>query len=127
MPAPRTDRVAPHVIDRIGAGHARRFFLTGERFSATQALAIGLVQLVVPEDELDSAVQEIVSHLLAGGPDAQRVCKELVRNASPNDEATDKYTASLIAKVRSGDEAREGVRAFLEKRRPSWAADDNAP
>lgn len=116
--------IAPHVIDRIGAGHARRFFLTGERFSAAQALAIGLVQLVVPEDELDPAVQGVVSDLLAGGPDAQRVCKELVRNASPNDETADEYTASLIAKVRSGDEAREGVRAFLEKRQPAWTADD---
>lgn len=114
--------IAPHVIDKIGAGNARRLFLTGERFSAAEAHAIGLVHLVVPSEELDAALDGVVADLLAGGPDAQRVCKELVRNASVNSASTDAYTASLIAEVRSREEAREGVRAFLEKRPPGWAA-----
>ena len=112
--------VAPYVVKKIGQGGALRLFLTGERFDAAHALAIGLVYRVVPDTELDAAIEEVVSALLAGGPQAQGVCKELVRRAASDDREIDEYTADLIARVRSSEEGREGVRAFLEKRKPSW-------
>ncbi len=114
--------IAPHVIEKIGPGNARRFFLTGERFDAAEARAIGLVHLVAPDDELDTAVDGVVAAILAGGPDAQRTCTELVRNVRANNAEVDSYTASLIAAVRGGAEGREGVAAFLEKSTQDWAA-----
>lgn len=112
--------VAPYVVEKIGPGWALRLFLTGERFDAARALAIGLVYRVVPDAELDTAVDEVVTTLLAGGPQAQRACKELVRRVALDGPAIDEYTSELIARVRASDEGREGVRAFLEKRTPRW-------
>ncbi len=117
--------IAPHVIEKIGPGNARRLFLTGERFDAVEARAIGLVHVVASDEELDSAVDGVVAAILAGGPDAHRICKELVRNVRTNSAEVDSYTAALIANVRGGAEGREGVAAFLEKRAPNWAAADN--
>ena len=119
--------IAPHVVEKIGAGNARRLFLTGERFDAAEARSIGLVHLVAPGEELDTVVDGVVHAILAGGPDAQRICKELVRNVRANTAEVDSYTASLIAVVRGGAEGREGVAAFLEKRAPDWAAVDDDP
>jgi methylglutaconyl-CoA hydratase len=117
--------IAPHVVEKIGAGWALRLFLTGERFDAARALAIGLVHRVVPEPDLDAAVADVVAELLAGGPEAQRACKELVRRVASDNQAIDEYTSALIARVRSSDEGREGIRAFLEKRKPRWLADEH--
>ncbi len=119
--------IAPHVVEKIGPGNARRFFLTGERFDAAEARAIGLVHLVAADEELDTTVDSVVAAILAGGPDAQRTCKELIRNARANTPDVDAYTASLIASVRGGAEGREGVAAFLEKRSPDWASVDDDP
>jgi methylglutaconyl-CoA hydratase len=114
--------IAPHVIEKIGPGAALPLFLTGERFDAPRALSLGLVYRVVPDAELDAAAGDIISALLAGGPRAQAVCKALVRRVARADRAqVDAYTSGLIGAVRSGEEAREGVRAFLEKRKPDWA------
>jgi methylglutaconyl-CoA hydratase len=113
--------IAPHVIDRIGAGHARALFLSGERFDAGRAQSIGLVHRVVPAGELDSAVDDVSSALLAGGPEAQRNIKALLRELRAFDAASvDARTSGLTAAMRVGDEAREGVRAFFEKRSPRW-------
>ena len=115
--------IAPHVVEKIGPGWALRLFLTGERFDAAHALGIGLVYRVVPDAELDAAVDATVSALLAGGPEALRASKELVRRAAAGSSpGIDDYTSDLIARVRSGDEGREGIRAFLEKRSPRWQA-----
>ena len=118
--APAT--IAPHVIARIGPGRALPLFLTGERFDARRAYEVGLVHRVVPDAELDAAVDEAVAALLAGSPQAQAACKQLVREVTdrPRGE-TDAYTAQLIASLRTSEEGREGVTAFLDKRKPRWA------
>jgi enoyl-CoA hydratase/carnithine racemase len=101
--------ISPFVLPRIGPGAARRYFLTGERFDAATALRIGLVHEV--DAELDTAVERVVAHLLAAGPEAVRAAKRLVRER-PLGEAT----AHIAAGLRSGPEGQEGLRAFLEKR-----------
>jgi methylglutaconyl-CoA hydratase len=104
--------VSPFVLPKIGA-HARRYFLTGERFDARTAQRIGLVDEVV--DDLDAAVERVVGDLLTSGPEAARAAKQLVRERPTGEE-----TARIAASLRSGDEGQEGLRAFLEKRAPDW-------
>ncbi|HEX5469707.1 MAG TPA: enoyl-CoA hydratase-related protein [Gaiellaceae bacterium] len=105
--------ISPFVLAKIGA-HARRYFLTGERFGAEAALRIGLVDEIAAND-LDDRVEALVSELLAGGPEAVRAAKELVRKPPPGDEA-----AAIAAERRMSAEGQEGLRAFLEKRTPAW-------
>ena len=116
--------IAPYVLRAIGSRQAKRYFLTGERFSAEQAMRIGLVHEVVETEGLDARIDGIVEHLLAGAPDAQRAAKDLIqavdhRPVTP--ELVDD-TAQRIATIRSQDEAREGLSAFLEKRPAAWVA-----
>jgi len=113
--------IARHVVRKIGAGNALALFLTGERFDAARAHAVGLANRVAADDALDAAVRETLDALLAGGPEAHRAVKELVRRVAAEDAAIDAYAATLIARVRASDEGREGVAAFLEKRAPRWA------
>jgi methylglutaconyl-CoA hydratase len=117
--APAT--IAPFVARKIGHSRARALFLTGERFDADRAREIELAHEVVPEGELDAAVQEVVAQLLQGGPAAQAAIKELLRQI----EATEPMEAlgimtRLIAELRVGEEGQEGLGAFLEKREPYW-------
>jgi methylglutaconyl-CoA hydratase len=105
--------ISPFVLPRIGPGAARRYFLTGERFDAETALRIGLVHEVA--EDLDAAVDSVVDALLQGGPDAVRAAKQLVRE-HPTGEAT----AQIAARRRTSDEGQDGLRAFLDKRRPAW-------
>jgi methylglutaconyl-CoA hydratase len=119
--APAT--IAPFVVRKIGYSHARALFLTGERFNAGRAREIGLVHEVVPERDLDSAVERVVTQLLQGGPAAQAAIKELLRQV----EATEPMEAlgimtQLIAELRVGEEGQDGLGAFLEKREPYWRA-----
>ncbi len=104
--------ISPFVLPRIGAA-ARRYFLTGERFGPDVALRIGLVSEVT--DDLDGAVERVVGELLTSGPEASREAKRLVREAPGGDEA-----ARTAARLRTGREGQEGLRAFLERRKPSW-------
>lgn len=101
--------ISPFVLDRIGSGSARRYFLTGERFGAEVALRIGLVHEVA--EELDEAVERVVHGLLAAGPEAASAAKRLICER-PAGEAT----AQLAARLRTSPEGQEGLRAFLEKR-----------
>jgi methylglutaconyl-CoA hydratase len=104
--------VSPFVLARLGSS-ARRYFLTGERFDADTALRIGLIGEVA--DDPDSAVESVVDALLAGGPEAVREAKRLVRERPGGVE-----TARIAAARRTSAEGQEGLRAFLEKREPSW-------
>jgi methylglutaconyl-CoA hydratase len=115
--------ISPFVLARIGPARARELFLTGERFDARHAQAIGLVHHVVAVDDLDAAVAERVEQLLQAAPGAQAAVKELIHTVAyrPKESVRD-YTAELIARRRAGDEGREGLSAFLEKRKPWWQA-----
>ena len=108
--------ISPFALARIGAGAARRYFVTGERFDAATALRIGLVHEVVPGGELEGAVDRIVAEIATAGPEAARHAKRLVLDA-PLDGLE---TARRIAERRASDEGQEGLHAFLERRRPGW-------
>jgi methylglutaconyl-CoA hydratase len=108
--------ISPFALRKIGSSAARRYFVTGERFSADTALALGLVHEVT--DDVPDALERIVRELLTAGPHAARAAKELAR--SPR---TAQETAQEIAAHRAGAEGQEGLHAFLEKRRPTWAVD----
>jgi methylglutaconyl-CoA hydratase len=108
--------ISPFVLPRIGPGAARRYFLTGERFDAATALRIGLVHEVAPD--LDAAVERVVVALLAGGPEAVRAAKQLVREAPEAPEV-----AHRAAALRTSPEGQEGLRAFLEKRDAAWRSE----
>jgi methylglutaconyl-CoA hydratase len=100
--------ISPFVLERIG-GAARRWFVTGERFDAHEALRIGLVDEVA--DDVDAAVERVVGELLTAGPAASQIAKQLARRAHGSDE-----TARITAERRTSAEGQEGLRAFLEKR-----------
>ena len=113
--------ISPFVIRRIGEGRAREYFLTGERITAQRAYEIGYVNKVVPEIALDDAVNNYVQHFLSCGPEALRTCKKMLEEVPqmPLAEARD-YTANMIAQLRISKEGLEGMKAFLEKRKPAW-------
>ena len=112
--------IGPYVVEAIGARHARRYFLSAERFTAAEAFRIGLVHDIDPLDELDARINELLGALLVAGPRAQSEAKALIRAIAdrPIDDAVIADTAARIARVRGSSEGREGVAAFLEKRRP---------
>lgn len=114
--------IGPYVVAAIGARHARRYFLTAERFDAAEAYRIGLLSDIVHPLELDNRVNELLGALLVAGPNAQREAKALVRAVAgrPIDADVIADTAERIATVRASDEAREGIAAFLAKRSPAW-------
>jgi methylglutaconyl-CoA hydratase len=117
--APAT--IAPYVLRKIGASHARSLFLTGERFGAARAREIGLVHESVSSAGLDAAVEETLDRLLRGGPHAQAAVKGLLRQletVEPMDAPG--LMSRLISELRSGEEGQEGLAAFLEKREPRW-------
>ena len=105
--------ISPFALAKIGPAAARRYFVTGERFSAETALRIGLVHEVA--DDLQAAVDRVVAELLSAGPQAVRWAKRLVRERPDGPE-----TARWIAERRASDEGQEGLRAFLDKRKPNW-------
>lgn len=113
--------ISPFVLRKVPAAHARRYFATGEVFDGRRAAEICLVSESVPAAQLDQRVEEVVASILDAGPVAAREAKRLVDRVlgQPMAEVTE-MTARLIAQVRSTDEAREGLSAFLEKRPPTW-------
>ena len=115
--------ISPYVIAAIGPRQARRWFATAEIFDAQIALQVGLLHQVVPEEQLDAAVQRQIDLLLKAGPVAAARAKSLVANivAETDGYAQDQANAALIAALRVSPEGQEGLSAFLDKRTPSWA------
>lgn len=115
--------ISPYVLRAIGPRQARRWFLTGERFGAAEALRIGLVHETAASAELDAAADRMVEKLLTSAPDAVGEAKRLIAQVagrSPVDVMAE--TVRAIAERRASEEAKEGLTAFLEKRPPAWAA-----
>ena len=107
--------ISPYALAKIGASAARRYFVTGERFDAATALRIGLIHEVA--EDPDAAVARIVAELRTAGREAARHAKKLVLER-PDGLGTERR----IAQRRTSEEGQEGLRAFLEKRDPSWAS-----
>lgn len=115
--------ISPHVVAKIGSGHARALLTTAEVFDANRALQIGLVHEVTSEQEIESAVWTKIASILRNGPHAVTVSKRLAL-----DPPMDKETAArLLAKMRASDEGKEGVGAFLEKRPASFVVEMEKP
>ena len=114
--------ISPYVIRAMGARAAHRYFLTGERFSAQEAHRIGYVHEVVDADGLDAVVDGWLKHLLSAGPAAVRACKQLVLDMAEREISEQLIAATVesIATIRASSEGKEGVQAFLNKRKPNW-------
>ncbi len=114
--------VAPYVLPKIGPSIARELFLTGMRFDATRAREIGLVHAVVPADALDAAIARYLKEIMRAAPGAVAAAKALIARvpALPHDQRGPAM-ATAIAERRVSREGQEGLRAFLEKRKPGWA------
>lgn len=114
--------IGPYVLEKVGVGAARALFITGRRLAAQEALRIGLVQEVVPRQELDAAVDAMLEMVLKAGPGAIAAAKQLLNRIAGRPPAeVAALTAEMIADLRASPEAQEGMRAFLEKRTPSFA------
>ena len=115
--------ISPYLSRAMGERQARRYMLTGERFSAEEAYRLGLVHDVVPESVLDERLKSVLSMLLENGPEAMAAVKTLMDRVAggPLDDAMIEDTARRISEVRATKEGKEGVTAFLEKRKPRWS------
>ncbi len=118
--------ISPYVIKAMGENAARRYFITAERFSAAKALACGLVQQVVTAAELDTAVAEIARAICQNSPNAVKQAKKLVQDVAGQTLTSDliAQTVAGIAQIRASEQGREGVRSFLEKRKPAWLTEN---
>jgi methylglutaconyl-CoA hydratase len=114
--------ISPFVIQAVGSRAVRRYFVTGEKFTAQEAHRIGLVHEVATPDVLDAKLNSIVSQIVQNGPQAIIQSKRLIQDIDLLSEKLAIDTAERIARLRGSNEAREGVQAFLEKRLPSWRA-----
>lgn len=113
--------ISPFVMEKIGPGRARTLFLTGERFDGKEAERIGLVHRAVPEERLDEEVERVVGELLSSGPAAVSSAKQLIEHiATRSLEDAIPHTSKWIANLRSTAEAKDGMGAFLDKRKPNW-------
>jgi len=114
--------ISPYVVAAIGPRQARRLFLTAAPFDANEAHALGLLHFTASAEALDAAVADQVNLILRGGPEALRAAKKLVRRVThfADRDAVGEETARLLARLRVSPEGREGLSAFLERRKPGW-------
>jgi methylglutaconyl-CoA hydratase len=114
--------ISPYVVTAIGNREARRLFLTAAPFDADAACKLGLLHFVAAPDQLDAAVESAVDLLLRGGPQALRAAKKLVRRVTQfaDREVLSDENARLLARLRVSPEGREGLSAFLERRKANW-------
>jgi methylglutaconyl-CoA hydratase len=114
--------ISPYIIAAIGERAARYYSLSADMFAADEALRLGLLTRVVPDLELDQALENLLQKMLKNSPAAMRATKQLLARVShnPQDPAHQKANVEAIAKIRISPEGQEGLKAFLEKRRPSW-------
>jgi methylglutaconyl-CoA hydratase len=116
--------ISPYVIAAMGERAAYRYMLTAEPFPAAEAYRIGFVQEIAQDGELDGVINQILGHLVGGSPAAHASTKDLLRAVAGQRLGPDliKDTATRIAAARASDEGKEGIRSFLEKRKPAWVA-----
>ena len=118
--------IAPYVIRRVGESYARELMLTGKRFDGVEAARVGLVnQCFLTKEDTEAYVRKTIAELKTAAPGALRSCKRLIATVAQvaSVEETMDYTARMIADARASDEGQEGMRAFLEKRKPNWILD----
>lgn len=116
--------ISPFLVRKIGESRARAWFVTGERLTAAEARDAGLVHHVVPEKDLAAATKAVLDSILLGGPEAVAEAKHLVRAIAtlpPRDAAA--TALQRMSERRGSAEGREGLSAFLEKRKPSWTVE----
>ena len=116
--------ISPYVIKAIGARQAKRYFISAEQFSASEAKILGLVDEVLPHYDLEPALNHLLQDLLENGPQAMRAIKRLVLDIQdyPIDETLMEVTSHCIAAIRVSEEGQQGLKAFLTKRKPDWTA-----
>ena len=118
--------ISPFVIEAMGPQQARRYFLSGEKFDAERARELGLLHELAPASELDDQLEKIIAKILVGSPNAHKEVKLLISAVTGReiDNRVFNDTAKRIAKIRASKEGKEGVTAFLEKRKPNWIAEE---
>jgi methylglutaconyl-CoA hydratase len=112
--------ISPYCISKIGESNARAWMLSGERFSAAEGKNMGLIHETVPLDQLDQKIEEIKKKFLMAGPEAAQQAKKLIRGVMCGLKNAEDFTCNLITERRVSAEGQEGMRALLEKDKPSW-------
>ena len=117
--------ISPYIIKRVGEFKARELMLSGVRFTGEMAMSYGLVTQSVAKDKIDDTLNRYILMLSTSGPKAMEMCKSLIYEVSNNlnVEESMSYTAEIIAYIRHSKEGQEGMKAFLEKRKPNWTDD----
>ena len=115
--------ISPYVVRRMGASHARRYALSGRRFSSEKGRDLGLVDEMVPDDQLDEAVEREIAAFLKAAPEAIRITKSMITYVDHHSEQDNiQYTADRLADAWETECGREGIKSFLNKTVPSWRA-----
>ena len=114
--------IAPYVLARLGFTRARELMLTGHRFDYLAAHTWGLIQHYCADFELDSCVRSVLADVLRAAPGALRACKELLFTVAAGGDTRD-YRVALLERLRTGEEARQGAQAFLQKKAAPWVVE----